>query len=330
MLQRMSRRPLPSLVESLGLLPLGERLRQAAVALRGAEDVPPSRFDLSSLTMLNPRVSLPLWAGRPLLPRTVLLTNLFNHRQTPVEQGWSVQRTQAEDFRGRKLTYDSHNGTDLSVPRGTLAVAPAPGRVARVYAEYNRGGNKVIIDHGEGLITCSAHLARPLVREGQRLALGQPYALTGYSGLDGLISFPWGVPHIHFNVWLNGVPVDPFARGGHASLWVGGAPRPVSPDDVEPEAGETEYDPDRLAEAVARCKTPSVRAWLERIPTEQLGSILVSECCYYPTRFRVREGLLRCQYPRRPRLHLPFCTADFDGVAFLDEIPLRGLILPRE
>jgi len=310
------------------LFPLGQRLRQAAVALRGAEDVPPSRFDRSSLRMLNPRVSLPLWRGVPLVPRTVLLTNLFNHRQTPVEQGWSVRRTQVEDFRGRELTYDSHNGTDLSVPRGTLAVAPAPGVVARVYAEYNRGGNKVIIDHGEGLITCSAHLARPLVREGQRLALGQPYALTGYSGIDGLATFPWGVPHIHFNVWHNGMPVDPFSRGGEPSLWVGDMPRPVPPDAVEPEAEQTEYDDARLAEAVATCKTPSVRTWLTRVSAQRLGPVLVSECCYYPTRFPIREGLQRRTYPRRPRLHLPFCTADFDGVAFLDELDLWGLILP--
>ena len=325
----MNRRRLPSLIESLGLRPLPERLRQAAVALRGAEDVPPSSFDHSSLTMLNPRVSLPLWFGRPLVPRQVLLTNLFNHRQTPVSRGWSVRRTQAEDFRGRQLTYDSHNGTDLSVPRGTLAVAPAPGRVVRVYAEFNRGGNKVIIDHGEGLMTCSAHLARPLVSEGQRLALGQPYAITGYSGLDGFATFPWGVPHIHFNVWLNGVPVDPFARGDEPSLWVGAAPRPVPPDAVEPDAGETEYNTDRLAQAVAACKTPSVRAWLETIPPGELGPLLVSECCYYPTRFPLRDGLQRQEYGRLPRLHLPFFAEDFDGAVFLDELDLRGLILPR-
>ena len=326
----MTRPPLPSLIESMGLLPLSERLRQAAVALRGAEDVPPSRFDHSSLTMLNPRVAVPLWRGRALVPRTVLLTNLFNHRQTPVEQGWSVRRTQAEDFRGRRLTYDSHNGTDLSVPRGTLAVAPAPGRVARVYAEFNRGGNKVIIDHGEGLITCSAHLARPLVTESQRLTLGEPYALTGYSGLDGFATFPWGVPHIHFNVWLNGVPVDPFSRGLEPSLWVGGAPRPVPDVAVEQEAEQTAYSPERLDAVVAACKTPSVRARLQGLDPARLGSYLVSEICYYPTRFPLRHGLQQQEYPRRPRLHLPFSARDFDGTAFLDELNLRGLILPRE
>ena len=132
--------PLPSLIESLGLRPWRERFRQAAIAPCGAEDVPPSRFDVTSLRLLRPRLAYPLWRGRWVVPRKVFLTNLFNHRQTPVEDGWSVRRTQVEDFRGGQLTYDSHNGTDLSVPRGTLAVAPATARVARVYGEFNRGG----------------------------------------------------------------------------------------------------------------------------------------------------------------------------------------------
>ena len=49
----------PSLIEAMGLLPLGQRLRQALVALRGDEDVPPSTYDVSSLALLRPRLSRP-------------------------------------------------------------------------------------------------------------------------------------------------------------------------------------------------------------------------------------------------------------------------------
>ena len=327
----------PSIVESLGLRPLPERLRQTVIALRGAPDLPPTRFGLSSLSMLNPRLSLPLWLGRFVVPRTVLLTNLFNRRQTPIEEGWSVRRTQAEDFRGRALTYDSHNGTDLCVPRGTLAVAPAPGRVARVYSEFNRGGNKVVIDHGRGLMTCSAHLARPLVREGDPLDLGQPYALTGYSGLDGLATFPWGVPHIHFNVWLNGEPVDPFARAGEESLWLGGAPSPVPAAPAStpataterPPFEETAYDRERVDEVIAACKDDATRARLATVePLARRAEQLVSELCYYPTRFCQPRCVQTRRYARRGRLHLPFRERDFDGVVFLDELRLFGLVRP--
>ena len=334
----MTRASIPSLIESLGLRPFSERLRQAAVALRGGEDLPPSRFDRTSLSMLNPRVSLPLWAGRPLVLRQVILTNLFNHRQTPPEEGWSVCRSgQAEDFRGRKLTYDSHNGTDLSVPRGTLAVAPAAGTVARVYSEFNRGGNKVVIDHGEGLLTCSAHLARVLVDEGDVLLAGQPYAVPGYSGLDGFSTFPWGVPHIHFNVWLNGVAVDPFARGHEPSLWVGGQPTPAPGSPLPPGQGNAEdepaprtaYDTQRVDAAIDAGGTPSVRLWLRGIDApHRRASYLTCERCYYPTRFSDRDLVQAEQHPRRPRLHLPFSARDIDGAVFLDELSHRGLVLP--
>ncbi len=104
--------------EVLGLRP--GSFGQALVALRGEEDVPPSRFGLSSLKMLRPRVALPLWRGRSFVDRKVLVTNLFNHRQTPVELGWSVKRTQVEDFRGRDMTYDSN-----PLPPRSLATQPA-------------------------------------------------------------------------------------------------------------------------------------------------------------------------------------------------------------
>jgi hypothetical protein len=311
----------PSLVESMGLSPLRVRLRQAAVALRGAEDVPPSRFDRTSLAVLRPRHALPLWFGRFSVPRQVLLTNLFNHHPTPAEEGWSVRRTQTEDFRGRGLTYDSHNGTDLSVPRGSLAVAPAPGRVVRVYAEFNRGGLKVIIDHGEGLLTCSAHLARSLAAEGDLLGVGQPYALTGYSGLDGFATFPWGVPHIHFNVWLNGEPVDPFARPGETSLWKGGRPQPVPEDPAGEAFRPSVYDESSVEEVLAACRTSAVRDRLSSVgPLEKKAAWLIAETNYYPTRFPVRRCVQTREALRSERLYLPFLARDFDGAVFVDEI----------
>src|SRR6185369_4667667 len=112
---------------------------------------------------------------------------------------------------GGTLTYDSHNGTDFVLPVGTVIVAPAPGKVLRVSSEFNRGGLKVFIDHGRGLATTSNHLARALVREGQTVRRGEPIALSGYSGIDSLIAFPFSAPHLHFNVWLDGAYVDPFA-----------------------------------------------------------------------------------------------------------------------
>ncbi len=314
----------PSIIESMGLLPLRVRGRQALIALRGDEDVPPSRYDASSLKLLNPRLSIPLWRGKYAVEREVVLTNLFNHRQTPVELGWSVQRTQVEDFRGRKSTYDSHNGTDFCVPRGTPMLAPASGRVVRVVSEFHRGGLKLAIDHGDGLITSSAHLARVLVKEGDLVRRGEHVAVTGYSGLDSLVTFPWGIPHIHFNVWLDGQPVDPFARVSHPdeeSLFVGGMPTPITPGLEAEEPRGSDYDPVRVYEIVSRCITPSVRERLRgTAPFELRAAHTIFEMNYFPTRFPDRASPLREAHPRAPRLHLPFSSEHFDGVVFADDL----------
>jgi hypothetical protein len=311
--------------EATGVTPLGLRWRQAMIALRGQPGVPPSRYDLSSLSQLRPRLGIPLWLGREVEPRTVLLTNLFNHDQTPIADGWSVKRTQVRDFRGRGLTYDSHNGTDFAIPVGTPVTTAAEGVVVRVDAEFNRGGLKVYIDHGGALMTCSAHLARALVAPGDRVRRGQVVALSGYSGLDGFATFPWGVPHVHFNVWLGGEPVDPFPHEGAASLWRAGdrpAPAPIDAPD-EPFAPSV-YDEAAVEAAIDACTIAEAREAIRaEVHADRRAAALVAARNYYPTRFSARAQVYAAVAPRDPRLDLPFSAARFDRVRLIDE-PRRG------
>jgi murein DD-endopeptidase MepM/ murein hydrolase activator NlpD len=306
--------------ELVGLSPWRERWRQTLIVLRGEDDVPPSRFGVSSLRMLRPRIGIPLWRGRPYIPNKVLLTNLFNHKQTPIEAGWSVLRTQVEDFRGRDMTYDSHNGTDLSIPVGSTLLTAAAGRVVEVVCEFNRGGLKIFIDHGAGLMTCYAHLARALVQVGDVVQRGQVIARTGYSGLDGLVTFPFGVPHVHFNTWLNGEPVDPFPRGDEGALWRHGAP--TSLDGPEQEAFEPSmYSAEAVDAVIDGCKTPAVQAELRAIESLELRAArTIIAMNYYPTRFAERRSVYAETSPRSQRLDLPFARQDFDGVVFVDEV----------
>ncbi|MEM7311446.1 MAG: M23 family metallopeptidase [Planctomycetota bacterium] len=309
--------------EGLGLHPFAERWAQAKIALQGQEDVPPSSFDRTSLSQLRPRVAWPLWRGRFFEPRRAIVTNLFNHTPTPIELGWSVRKTQARDFRGRDLTYDSHNGTDFSIPVGTPVLAAAPGEVVRVVSEFNRGGLKVFIDHGEGLFTTSAHLARALVREGQRVARGEAIALSGYSGLDALVTFPFGTPHVHFNTWLDGEPVDPFPHEGHASLWrAGDLPEPMREPVVGERFAPSDYSDEGVAAAIAACKTASSREELSAAkPLSARAGRLLVEMNYYPTRFPERPFIYQERHGRAPRLDLPFPADAFDGIAFVDDLP---------
>jgi peptidoglycan DL-endopeptidase CwlO len=94
-----------------------------------------------------------------------------------------------------------HTGIDIGVPYGTPIHAAAAGRV--VYSGWMDGyGNLVAIDHGRGLSTAYAHQSRIVVSLGQTVAQGQ---VIGYVGCTGHC---FG-PHLHFEVRVNGTPVDP-------------------------------------------------------------------------------------------------------------------------
>jgi murein DD-endopeptidase MepM/ murein hydrolase activator NlpD len=95
----------------------------------------------------------------------------------------------------------AHEGIDVSAPRNAPIVAPASGRVRDVgfVAGY---GNTFEIDHGNGIVTKYAHCTRIVVRNGQVVSRGQLIATVGNTGLS--IG-----PHLHYEVHVNGKPVDP-------------------------------------------------------------------------------------------------------------------------
>lgn len=306
--------------EVIGLSPLSTRLKQTKIALLGEKDVPKTRFGLSSLSQYHPKIAFKLWRGKPYEKRKVILSNLVNHTPTPVNQGWSVRKTQVLDFRGKKLSYDSHNGTDFAIPVGSTVCAAAAGKVVDIRSEFNRGGLKIFIDHGQGLMTCYAHLARQLVQTGTLVEAGQAIALSGYSGLDALVSFPFGVPHVHFNVWLNGIPTDPFPHNQQCSMWVdGNMPLPVqnNPEVYIP----SNYTQKQVEQQIDCCITESTKKRLLSIHSLEHKAVnTIIECNYYPTRFSERVNMYDQLYQRRPALSLPFSEKEFDDCVFLDEL----------
>jgi murein DD-endopeptidase MepM/ murein hydrolase activator NlpD len=94
-----------------------------------------------------------------------------------------------------------HTGVDFGATYGTPIRAAADGVV--VWAGPRGGyGNATIIDHGGGLATLYAHQSQVVVRVGQHVTRGQLIGLVGATG------FATG-PHLHFEVRVDGVPVDP-------------------------------------------------------------------------------------------------------------------------
>ena len=94
-----------------------------------------------------------------------------------------------------------HTGIDIGVSYGTPIHAAASGQV--IYAGWMEGyGNLVFIDHGRGISTGYAHQSGIAVSNGQSVTQGQ---VIGYVGCTGHC---FG-PHLHFEVRVNGTPVDP-------------------------------------------------------------------------------------------------------------------------
>jgi murein DD-endopeptidase MepM/ murein hydrolase activator NlpD len=115
-------------------------------------------------------------------------------------RGWVTSRfgNRTSPFSGI-LTF--HEGIDIAAQTGTPVVAAADGVVLK--AGFGTGyGNMVEISHGYGIRTLYAHNSRLNVKPGQRVRRGDVIAFAGDSGSST-------GPHLHYEVRLNGLPVNP-------------------------------------------------------------------------------------------------------------------------
>ncbi len=94
-----------------------------------------------------------------------------------------------------------HDGLDIGAAANAPVQAPAQGRVTAVGFDPKLG-TLVKVDHGFGIETLYGHLAKSLVKEGQRVKRGDVIALVGSSGLAT-------GPHLHYMVKVNGQALDP-------------------------------------------------------------------------------------------------------------------------
>lgn len=107
--------------------------------------------------------------------------------------GWRV-----DPFTGKMAM---HEGLDFMAEVGTPIYAAAGGIVAQAESTPDYG-NIIKVDHGSGLETRYAHISRLLVKTGDRVEKGQLIAEVGSTGRST-------GAHLHFEVRLNGVALDP-------------------------------------------------------------------------------------------------------------------------
>lgn len=115
-------------------------------------------------------------------------------------KGWISSRFgyRVSPFTGRR---EFHRGLDIAAREGTPIIAPANG-VVTFAGKKGLMGKMMSIDHGYGMLTRYGHLKKMLKKKGERIKRGDVVALMGNTGRST-------GPHVHYEVRLNGVPVNP-------------------------------------------------------------------------------------------------------------------------
>ncbi|HKU66415.1 MAG TPA: M23 family metallopeptidase [Candidatus Baltobacteraceae bacterium] len=172
------------------------------------------RFDLAQVQSRIAQIA----GGPPVAPQPLaggafasLVNAVFAPPQMPAASGsatpmqWPVAGQVTSPFGERKNPMgageDFHPGLDIAADEGAPIAAAAAGRV--VSAGPDGGyGNLLVVDDGNGVTTRYAHCSQIFARVGETVAPGQTIAAVGSTGRST-------GPHVHFEVRVNGEPVDP-------------------------------------------------------------------------------------------------------------------------
>lgn len=119
-----------------------------------------------------------------ILPTDGWISSKFGHRKSP--------------FTGLR---ELHRGLDIATRKGTPIIATADG-VVTYAGKKGLMGNLIVIDHGHGMVTRYAHIHKFLKKRGDVVKRGDTIALVGNTGRST-------GPHVHYEVHLNGIPVNP-------------------------------------------------------------------------------------------------------------------------
>jgi murein DD-endopeptidase MepM/ murein hydrolase activator NlpD len=186
---------------SLGGLELGHE--QVAGAGNGSSQNPPP-----TLAAVKERLE---WLAKQTAAQERILTELSqaaeqrSSRWASTPSIWPVKGWVTSGFGPRISPFTEkpawHDGLDIGAPPNAPVQAPAQGRITSTGYDPKLG-NIVRVDHGFGVETLYGHLAKALVKEGQRVNRGDVIALVGSSGLST-------GPHLHYMVKVNGQALDP-------------------------------------------------------------------------------------------------------------------------
>ncbi len=134
--------------------------------------------------------------------------NLLNDKHslaTATPKGWPAKGWLTSYFGMRPSPYSAsrkmHEGLDIAANTGTAVTVTADGVVVKATTEPGFG-KVVMVDHGYGYRTIYGHNSKLLVKAGTRIKRGDKIAEVGNTGRST-------GSHVHYEVRLNGVPIDP-------------------------------------------------------------------------------------------------------------------------
>ncbi|GKS63586.1 hypothetical protein YTPLAS72_08900 [Nitrospira sp.] len=203
---------MPSPIEnnstSMGSMPGGSKDGVEGTDQHSAVGVVPSKSRLEAVASVKDGLD---WLERAATAQERLLSELSeaaeqrSTRWASTPSIWPVKGWVTSGFGPRISPFTEkpawHDGLDIGAAPNTPVRAPAQGRITSTGYDPKLG-NMVRVDHGYGVETLYGHLAKAVVKEGQRVERGDVIALVGSSGLST-------GPHLHYMVKVNGQALDP-------------------------------------------------------------------------------------------------------------------------
>lgn len=194
--------------KSLGLTPAGKQGAEVGHELPPSASVGSSRDDLEVVASVKEGLE---WLSKEATTQERVLNELSqaaeqrSSRWAATPSIWPVKGWVTSGFGPRISPFTEkpawHDGLDIGAAPNAPVQAPAQGRVTATGFDPKLG-NIVRLDHGFGIETLYGHLAKALVKEGQRVNRGDVVGLVGSSGLAT-------GPHLHYMVKVNGQALDP-------------------------------------------------------------------------------------------------------------------------
>jgi murein DD-endopeptidase MepM/ murein hydrolase activator NlpD len=181
--------------ELVAALDSAERRYDRIRAMLGA-DIVPDPVQLASTLPVAPPVRARMIGAGPKLE-----AGPSRPSHWPLDDPGYVTRGQASAGPAGNNGQETHPGIDIAVPIGSPVRASGGGMVLQT-GEETEYGVFVLLQHPGGYQTMYGHLSRVTVATGQAVEAGQVLGLSGNSGRSS-------APHLHFEIRLDGQPIDP-------------------------------------------------------------------------------------------------------------------------